>query len=86
MILTALLVVGIAAVLTPLIRRDLKIAVRRRRSRRFWPALAGLVALMPAIRESVRHAAEFEQAMTRVQAQFGAEAIRAWARHGGGKS
>lgn len=83
MTLTALAILGIAAGLVPLIQRDLRRAVRRQRLRvwlRSNPKALDLqrrinamqhqiaAAMLPAMRDAVRAAADMEKAMAQVAA------------------
>lgn len=83
MILTALAILGIAAGLVPLLQRDLRRAVRRRRLRawlRTNPQALDLqrrinamhhqigVAFIPVMRDFVRAAADMEKTMAKIAA------------------
>lgn len=81
MILTLVLILVIAAGLTPLIIRDLEHAVRRRRQRELLAPYAAAfdtfamtlaAVLLPAMREAVRAGAEMEKALRKA-----AETMRA---------
>lgn len=62
----------LAAGLVPLIQRDLRRAVIRRRFRRSFRAIGAFQAvLIPAMRKMVRAAADMQTAMARAQAASG---------------